>query len=439
MAYTQFTLTDLTDQLGVLLDDTSARYWVTAEKVYAIQEALRAYGAYTSYWRARGTFNLTVGQPYYELSSVLPALRTRTWTLNQMVQEIQYQCLEAANGISGSGMSQQISIASILQAISRARNQFVIDMKFPYAVHAAFAAPGAGGMVEFPQTSVYVHRAGWQDTQSGTWTNVRREDAWAMDKAFPEWTLNPGSPLFYSEAENAPLEMKLVPAPSASGSLEAITVDSLLMDLTDGAATFQVPDEWVHAIKYAALADMFLAESQNKDVVRGQYAATRYQQCVDLAREARSIIRLLINNVPLPIDSFAAIDAAFPFWRNQSSQPPMAGVLYDFLAMASLPDAAYGIAADVVQSAPIPTAGGDPIPIGAEDIDHILDYATHYLTFKCGGKEFSDTFQQYDDFMKAAAARGRISAAKIRYLVPLFATAQKESQERPDMMEAQRA
>lgn len=441
MAYTQYTLAELAVQLGVLLDDTSERYWVRAEKYYAIWEALRYWGAITSYWRARGTFNLTSSPapvPYYDLSTALPTLRSRAWTLDQMVQEVQYQCLEAANGISGTGMSGQISVASILEAISGARNQFVIDMQLPYSYHAAFAAPGGGGMVEFPQASVYVHRAAWQDNLSGTWTTVRREDAWAIDRANPEWTLNPGQPQVFSESENAPLRLQLAPAPAASGVLEAITVDSLIIDTTDPAATFEVPDEWVHAIKYAALAQILSAESQAKDVVRAQYASMRYQQSVELAREARSIMRVMLENVPLPIDSFAAIDAALPYWRNQVGQPYIGGVMYDFLVVAPLPNLAYGVAVDVVRSAPLPAAG-DYVQIGAEDLDHILDYARHNLTFKCGGKEFESTFQQYDDFMTAAAARGRINKAKIRYLVPLLGQAQKEDAERPNMMEEQRA
>ena len=75
------------------------------------------------------------------------------------------------------------------------------------------------------------------------------------------------------------------------------------------------------------------------------------------------------------------------------------------------------------------------MPIGGEDLDHIMDYAVHWLTFKCGGKEFEDSFQRYDGFMRAAADRGRINKAKIRYLVPLLGQAQKESAERPDMIQ----
>lgn len=441
MPYSQYTLATLSAQLGVLLDDQNELYWTALEKQYAIQEFLRVWGAYTSYWRARGTFNLVPGQSFYALNTVLPTLRTRTWTLNQMCQEIQFCCLEAANGIAGTGMSGQISVQSILQSIQRARNQVVIDARLPYTYNAApFATPTPDGLLTFPQTSVYVHRASWQDALSGTWTNLWRDDSWGIDKADPTWTLEPGQPQMYSEAEQAPLALQVVPAPVASGVIDAVTVDSLLIDTTDPTATFQIPDEWVHAIKYAALQDIFSSESQNKDALRAQYAQMRYEQAMDFARNARSIIRLLYAGVPLPIDSFAALDAASPFWRNQTGVPEMAGVLLDFLAFSpGTPNAAYGIVADVVRSAPIPTAASDPIQIGAEDIPHLIDYVTHVLTFKCGGNEFRESFAQYDSFLDAVAGRTGINRAKIRYLVPVLGQSTKEQQERSDRMDAEKA
>lgn len=460
--YTQFTLDSLSAQLGVLLDDTGALYWTQQEKYYAIWEALRVWGALTSYWRTRGSINATPDltwadltipwssatfpwntsplHTWYDLSALLPTLRTRTWTLNQLAQEIQFMCLEAPSGIAGTGMSGQISIQSILQAISRARNQFVIDSRFPYTVsYLPQSPPPPQGTVAFPSEVVYLHRVSWRDQWSGQWTNLWREDAWAVDHADPDWTLEPGSPLRYSESELAPLELQLSPAPQNSGVLEAISVNSLQIDLTNPNATFQIPDEWIHAVKYAALQDIFSSESQCQDTVRAQYCEMRYQQAMDFAKNARSILRLTMNGVPLPIDSLAAIDAGMPFWRNQSARPQLGGVLQDLFALAPVPDQPYGLTVDVVQSAPIPVNGSGPIPLGPEDIPHIIDYALHILSFKCGGKEFTDSFPQYDAFLGAVAGRVGINKAKIRYLTPLFGQPQKENQERPDRMETEKA
>jgi hypothetical protein len=231
------------------------------------------------------------------------------------------------------------------------------------------------------------------------------------------------------------LKLQLYPPPINQGTAEVITVDSLQIDITNPNVTFNVPDEWVHAIKYAALTDLFSAESQLHDPLRYQYVALRYQQAVDAVKSAKSVLRLLLNGVPLPIDTLAALDAASPYWRNQTGPPQMGGVLYDFVAVSpGLPDQAYGIAADVAQSAPLPAAGAAGyIQMGYEDIPHLIEYAMPYLTFKCGGKEFQDTFSQYDAYMSAVARRGQINKAKIRYLKPLFDQPQKEQGARPDV------
>lgn len=438
MAYTTTTLDQFAIQLGVLLDDAGEAFWTRPEKYFVIWEALRYFGATTNFWRNRGTFPLKPSptNPWYDLSAALPALRTRTWTLGQMVQEIQYMLLEAPNGISGAGMSGQVTVTNILNAIQRARNRLVLEAQLPLSVHSAFGTIAVpDGMVTFPQASVFVHRASWMDQASATWNNLWRQDAWAVDKGNQQWTTEPGNPQQYSEAENAPLMLQLSPPPQNIGQIEALTVDSLVLDTTSSGTLFNVPDEWVHAIKYAALADLLSSENQIVDPLRAGYAESRYQQSMTFAKDARSIMRLLVNNVPVPIDSLAAIDAGNPYWRNQVGSPQLAGVMYDLMVLSpGNPPSQMSATADVVQSAPIPSTGGAFMPIGGEDLDHLANYCTHVLTFKCGGNEFKQTMSGYDDFMAAVARRKAINAAKIQYLTPLFGVPQAEWGARPDSL-----
>ena len=460
MAYSQVSLGGLTTQISSLLDDVNARYWTALEIQYAIWEGLRVWGALTSFWRTRGSFTLqpangglwsaatfpwlpsvfpwqyTSSFPWYDLSAQLPALRSRTVTLNQITQEIQFMLLEAPNGISGAGMSGQVSVTSILNAVRRARNRFVLDAHLPLSIHAILASPPpTQGTVQFEQNAVFVHRASWQDIPGSTWNNLWREDAWSVDHGNPDWTLEPSSPLQYSESELAPLQLQLSPIPVNEGILEALTVDSVQLDLTSPTTNMLVPDEWAHAIKYAALADLLSAESQLVDPMRAQYAEQRYQQAIAFAADARSILRLTVNNVPIPLDSLAALDAGQPYWRNQTGPPQAVATLYDlFTCSPGTVDQPYGAAVDVVQSAPIPKLATDEIQLGLEDIDHLVQYVTHILTFKCGGKDFS--MAGYDDFMGAVASRKGVNRAKIRYLGPLFAQAQREWAARPDRVTA---
>ncbi len=443
MPYQQITLAQFIAQLGVNLDDEGALYWTDAEKTFAVQEGLRVFGAVTNYWRTRGSFSTSPAATYYDLSVVLPALRTRAWTLDQLTQEIQFALNEAPSGISGVGMTAQVSITNILQAIQRARNRFVIDTRLPYSRLASSPGPAPpNGLVPFDQSVVYLHRAAWQDYGSGgdpgAWTNLWREDAWQVDHGSPQWTIEPGAPQQYSEAELAPLQIQLSPPPSNSGALEVLGVLSLTLDLTDPNQTFGIPDEWIHAVKYAALADLFGPNSQIYDPLRAEYSETRYTQALDFAKNARSLIRLLVNGVPCAIDSLAALDAGQPSWRNQSSMPELAGVLYDILAFSAQVPGSAGVTADVVQSAPIPVLGSDFIPLGEEDLGPLTDYCTHILAIKCGGKELSSTMADYDSFAKACTQRAGINRAKIRMLEPLFGIPNREWNARPDRIEAGR-
>ncbi len=439
-SYTQITLTQLLAQLGTNLDDTSSLYWTDLEKTYAIQEGLRVWGALTSYWRTRGSFSTAPNTTYYDLSAQLPLLRTRSWTLNQLTQEIQFACLEAPGGIIGLGMSGQIQVQNILDAIQRARNRFVIDTRLPLSVltSATLNPPPPDGLMQFDQSAVYVHRAAWLDLgpggAPGAWTNLWREDAWSVDHGNPQWTIEAGPPVEYSEAELAPLMLQLSPPPSNAGGLEILAVESLVLDLTDPTQTFDIPDEWIHAVKYAALADLFGPNSQIYDPLRAGYCEQRYSQAIDFAKTARSLLRVMVGNVPLGIDSLAALDAGHPSWRNQLGTPGLAGVLYDILAFDSQPYASLGVTVDVAQSAPIPLLGSDFIPLGSEDIGSLVDYCTHVLTLKCGGKELTGTMPDYDSFMRAASQRMGINRAKIRYLEPLFGMPGREWSARPDKM-----
>lgn len=433
--YSQITLQQLQGQVSEVLDDNAAVFYVPAEITFAIQEALRVFGALTAYWRTRKTFPVTptAASPFYDLSKLAPQLRTRTWTLNQLVQEIQYHLFEAPTGVAGTGGSGQVTIQSILEAVQRARNRFVIDTHLPNSLHPKFTTtPPPDGLVSFPQSSVFVHRASWQDA-GGQWTNLWRQDAWTFDKADYQWTTEPGMPSAYSEAELAPLQLQIYPPPVNAGNLEAITVDSLTMDLTNPAATFDIPDEWVHAVKYSALEDLLTGGGQITDSLRGQYCGQRYQQAVTFAKGARSIIRLTANGLPLPVDPMVAIDAGMPFWRNQSGTPLVAGTFYDIIAITpGLPTQKVSVGVDLVQSAPIPLAPSDFVQIGEENISDIVNYATHYLSLKCGGDEFKGTMGDYDDFMRSVAVRKGVNAAKIQYFEPLFGQWQREESYRPD-------
>lgn len=441
--YTDVALSQFVTQISTLMDDTTQVYWTVPEIQAATYEALLYWGALTGYWRTRATFNACqfVQQfqgpawtpPYVDLSQQLPLIRARSYTLGELVMEIQTSLLEASNGVSGVGMSGQISVSSIISAIQEARNIFVLDAHLPLSYHWPAANTSQSGIITLPSASVYIHRLAWQDV-GGQWTPLWRQDAWAVDNSHPQWTVSAGSPKAYSESELAPLMLELSPPPLGGGTIEAFTVDSLSMAVSN-AAPLGLPNEWVHAVKYRALAILLSSASQLNDPLRAQYCQKRYEQYVEFAQSAISVLRVLVNNTPMPLDSLSSYDAANPYWMNTFGPPSAAVCMYDWVALVPAQlDQLYGVAVDITPSAPLPRMGGY-MPVGREDLPNIEKYVRHILTFKCGGKEFTSTISEYDSFMRAVDGRKRINKAKIQYLEPLFGAGLRDSRMRPDQKE----
>lgn len=440
MPYSSVTLQTFVDDISDLMDDTAQVYWTVPEIAAVTWEGLYMLGALTNYWRARGSFTVSPshGSPFYDLATELPLLRTRTWTLGQMVSDIQYMLLEPQAGISGAGMTGQVGISSILQAIQDARNRFVRDCRMPYTYHGTpYATSLGGGLYSFSQNAVYVHRASWLET-NGAWRVLWRDDAWGADKNNVLWTSQPGVPQAYSEAELAPLMLQLIPPSLNVGSLDAVTVDSITMLLSDSSALFQVPDEWVHAIKYAALSQILGSEGQIKDNLRGNYCESRYQLAVQASKDAYSMIRCLIDGVPLALDSESNIDATNKYWRNQTGRPRVAGATYDMLTISpGIPMSSYTLTVDVSQAAPIPTHLNDYMPVGLEVMDGLKNYVCHILSFKCGGNEFQSSYDGFKEFASMLARQRGINKALIPYLEALFNQPQQEQSARPDYKESE--
>ena len=441
--YTDVTLAQFITQISSLMDDTAQVYWTVDEIQSTVHEALLYWGALTGYWRTRATFNACPfvqqfqgtawAPPYVDLSQQLPLLRTRAYTLGQLVKEIQTALMESSSGVSGTGMSGQISVTAIISAVQDARNKFVLDARLPLSYHWPVASTPQSGIITLPDASVYVHRLAWQDS-GGQWTPLWRQDSWAIDYSHPDWTVRAGAPKSYSESELAPLMLELAPPPLGGGSVEAFTVDSLPLAVAD-ATPLGLPDEWIHALKYKALSILLSSSSQLNDPLRAQYCQKRYEQYIEFSLSAISVLRVQVNGVPMPLDSLSSYDASNPYWMNTSGPPESAVCMYDWVALipAQL-DQLYGVAVDITPTAPLPNLTGY-MPVGLEDLPNIEKYVRHALSFKCGGKEFTSTMSEYDGYMRAVDGRKRINKAKIQYLEPLFGAGLRDDQMRKDQAE----
>ena len=187
------------------------------------------------------------------------------------------------------------------------------------------------------------------------------------------------------------------------------------------ATTLQLPDDFAPAVKYAAMAHLLSIDGEAANPLVSEYCSFRYYLAVQAARLHRSILRVQVGGLPIPLVPLYSLSTLRPGWHNQLGRPEVAGTAYDLLAFSPSPDSstAYSITCDVARAAPIP-ADADFVLIGSEEIDNILAYCQHQLSIKLGGSEFRQTFPQFDNFLRRAIGRNSILGVQSRYLTGLF-------------------
>ena len=306
MAYAQTSQADLASEILGSLNDPGAVYWSTAEINAAINEALLTWGAMTSYWRDRGQFPSAASTPFYDLSVQLPLLRSRTFTFGNLVTEIQYHLNEDPTGFAFTNQTSQFTSAQILSALSRAANEFNLDSKIGLT---QASMPGIStARTSLDSAVVAIARASWTDSTTGVTRALRREDAWAEDSYNPTWTLSPDLPFAFSAAETPPITVNLYPPPLNVGTLNLIYADSEDYSAATGSTVFPVPNEFIPAIKWRAIYSLLATQGQGYDPFRAKYCAERYDSFDRMSELMRSVIRVQINGVPIPLDTIAALD-----------------------------------------------------------------------------------------------------------------------------------
>lgn len=430
MPYTQYTQSSFTAELAQILSDPNHVYWAQDELVRALNEAMLLWGAITSYWTIRSTFTTSSGAPFYDLAAQFPALRARTYTFDDLTKEMQYHLLEPPSGVAGTGMTDQFTIGQITNSLSRRRNEFVIDSRIPLTFAVIPGPVPPANQVTLSQSVALIARAAWIDTATGKITPLRRTDSFAAQSYRPNWNLTPAKPYGYSQVEAMPGTMNVIPPPIAAGSIHLTYAQTLQLSVA-AATPFLVPDELVCALKYGALNDVLCTNSQGFDPIRSKYCEERYSSLLDLAVLHRSVIQVRVSNKLMPLDTLASLDSHKPYWQTATGIPQIAACAYDLLAFYKVPNSAYTITCDLVQSAPIPHLPGDFIQLGPEEMPYIFDYCRHVLQIKVGGVEFVQSMPLLDNFLKGATQRSKLITYKARYLTPLFSQSQKEEQEAP--------
>jgi len=431
MAYTHTRRSELRAALRSRLGETSARYWADAELNLCTDEALRTWQAASRFYRERGVFQTEANVPFYDLSSKLSPLLGYTITDANAITLMEYHLLEPPTPTVWTG-TDMFSLAELTEAVERRRNQFLLETAATLTRSLDPIAPPPSGRVELADTVIDVRRAAWRST-GGTYTHLWREDEHNLNSYKRGWSVNPDTPAAFSVILTPPVQLQLAPVPADEGQLDLVTVRTgAALDPGTGVL-LGVPDDYVWAVKWGALADLLGKEGPARDPTRAAYCERRWREGVDLCRGSGLVLEAEIDGLPVPPATLEELDAYAPTWQNSIGTPTaVATAGANILAVGNaVPDGIYSVTLDVVRRFPIPNGDGDWVRVGREHLDAVIDYALHIASFKMGGAEFEATMPHYERLLRLAAVHND----RLRAQAPTFRRVEghglKEAKQRP--------
>lgn len=134
--------------------------------------------------------------------------------------------------------------------------------------------------------------------------------------------------------------------------------------------------------------------------------------------------RVTWNGLPLEFASLADFDYTLGSWRTATTATPGLSASPQYWARISLSllaiypadaTALNQILVDGVRATPILVNDADLVDLGQEEFNTLLGYAQHVLAFKVGGPTLTATYQGWQAFLKAGAARNQQFAASAYY------------------------
>ena len=447
-SYAYITFAQARQALAERLEDSGNVHWSDPELSLYIREALSTWQALAGYWRDRGTFNLSVGVPFYDLDPLLTngageLILAMTTKDSDVVPLIQYHLLEPP-GIPWVGTT-QFTLAEVTNSLQRIRDNFLVETGCVVTHSTTAAPPPPNGRVQLDEFIIDVRRCGWipaVPVNNLSHIPLWKSDAFSAQSIEPGWSLAPSDVEAYSILEPPPLQLQLIPPPLASGTLDLLTVNSgTALDPTIGVL-LGIPENFIWAIKWGALADLLSQDGEPRDDFRAGYCQQRYTEACEIARKMPTLITAASNEVQTFPQAVADLDGYKPSWACTNGAPEAVGCAgQNLIAVSPPPDNSmvYSFSADVVRNAVLPVADADFLQIGREYLDSILGEAQHIAMFKEGGKEFADTLYLHQAFIRAAANYNDRLRAMTIYLNAAAEQNQLEEKRRPrretDVME----
>lgn len=415
------------EDVAARLQDPNMVHWTQAEITRYLVESLRTYNAYTQAYRNRDTFSGSVGAPFYDLPTVIPALRGYTVTDRDLVTDVEYALMEPPTPTVWTGTS-MFTLADVTGAIQRRRDQFLRETGAVVTRAVLVVTPDANGRFTLPSNVVTVRRMAWI-AANGVVTPLQRDDEWGLTHYDVAWPIpvNPTEqwPTTYSVGVTPPLVVQFGPPPSSSGSIEILAI--VLGDAVDPTVPtlLRVPDDWAWVVKWGALADLLGIQGTAFDPRRSAHAQARWTLGIQLATQASVLLAAYLDGAVTQTYSISDTDQYQPDWETTPGIPTkVLTTAQNLVGLAPPPNgtSTYVVTVDVVANMPVPTNPTDCVNLGIDDsvLDAIYDYAQYLAMFKEGPGVSDQALPLYQRFAEVCGVTTALDQAAVPTRGPLF-------------------
>lgn len=208
-----------------------------------------------------------------------PVLWVNTFTDQDIMEQIQYAVIEPPD--SGATWPSGLwTKAEVAEYVDQRQTKFLKDTHAQFGI-AEIAVTADFNEYNLPGDWINTIRVLWTD-EDGNMSELPRSDTWEADNGIPTWSYVAGTPkIFYDGGR--PITIRIMPIPDTAGTLQVHYVPYPAL-IEGNGETFTLPSEFVHFVRYGAMADMLSKVGRAQDSDRAEYCARRYQMGVEIAR-----------------------------------------------------------------------------------------------------------------------------------------------------------
>ena len=168
----------------------------------------------------------------------------------------------------------------VLNYLNDRQNQFLKQTALQFGIAKITAVTGTY-IYDLPDDWINTIRVLWI-TADGATRELTRSDTWEADHGMPSWSYIEAPPKIFFDG-GTPATLRIMPIPGTDGTIQVHYVPMAALLTGDGEG-FTVPTEFVHFIRYGALADMFSKIGRAQDGGRADYCAKRFQMGAEVAQ-----------------------------------------------------------------------------------------------------------------------------------------------------------